>query len=659
MFIANRSSNAAVSILLALVLFVCVTIISDYFFRSLRIDLTENGRFTLSQGTINTLKALDEPVTLRFVYSEQVATQFPQIRTYGDRVLDLLLEYADRAPGKLNLEIINPEPFSEQEDRAVALGITAVPTNAGDSLYFGLAGTNAVDGREVIAYFTQERESFLEYDVTEMIYKLSRSKLPKLGIIDSLSLQFGPGGPMAAMQGQMQPYVVYEQLSGNFDIEHVDMSTDRISEDIDVLMIVHPTDLSPQTLYAVDQFVLRGGRILAFIDPLSEMAQQSSAMGMQGMAPQTSSSLDPLLEAWGVTFDASRVVGDRRRALRVQTGQPGGRPSSDYVVWLGLQNDGEIEDFDSADPITANLSLLQLGSAGALMPIEQATTTFTPLIQSTEDSMLIDSREVASNFDPEELIRSFVSLNERYTLAARISGVVETAYPDGPAPQPEDEEEGVDLDDLPIDQEQEPLPDHLAQSIDPVNIILVADTDILDDRFWVSVQDFFGQRIIVPNADNADFVVNAIENLMGSNDLISLRGRGRDNRPLTAIDQLRRSAEAQYIAEQQRLQGQLAETEQRLAALQIQGGEIEGEGPTSFVLTPEEEAEIERFRRQLLSTRQELRAVQRNLRADIEVLENWVRFINILVMPVGVALTAVGLTVLRRRRRVGKPIGVQ
>lgn len=658
MFIANRSSNAAVSILLALVLFVCVTIISDYFFRSWRIDLTENGRFTLSQGTINTLKALDEPVTLRFVYSEQVATRFPQIRTYGDRVLDLLLEYADRAPGKLNFEIINPEPFSEEEDQAVALGITAVPTDTGDSLYFGLAGTNSVDGREVIAYFTQEREPLLEYDITEMIYKLSRSKLPKLGIIDSLSLQFGPGGPMAAMQGQLQPYVVYEQLSGNFDIEHVDMSTDRISEDIGVLMIVHPTDLSPQTLYAVDQFVLRGGRILAFIDPLSEMAQQSSPMGPQALVP-TSSSLDPLLEAWGVTFDASRVVGDRRRALRVRTGQPGGLPYSDYVVWLGLQNDGEIEDFDSADPITANISLLQLGSAGALMPIEQASTTFTPLIQSTEDSMLFDSEEVASNFDPEELLRSFVSFNERYTIAARISGAVETAYPDGPVPPPEDEEEGVDLDDLPIDQEEDPLPDHIAQSIESVNIILVADTDILDDRFWVSVQDFFGQRIIVPNADNADFVINAIENLMGSNDLISLRGRGRDNRPLTAIDRLRRAAEAQYIVEQQRLEGQLAETEQRLAALQIQGGEIAGEGPTSFVLTPEEEAEIERFRRQLLSTRRELRAVQRNLRADIEVLENWVRFINILLMPVGVALTAVGLTVLRRQRRAGKPIGGQ
>ena len=499
----------------------------------------------------------------------------------------------------------------------------------------------------MIPFFNEQRESFLEYDLTQMVHRLSRTRAPKLGLMGNLSLELGQAGASAIMQGRFEPYLIYEELSQSFEIESLSPDIDRLPDDVDVLMIVHPASFPPKTLYAIDQFVLRGGKVLAFIDPLSEMAQQPpSPMGGMPEGPGLESTLDPLLQAWGVRFLTSEVVADRNRALRVQGGQATGLQLSDYVVWLGLRS----EDFDAEDPVTSDIGLVQLASAGALTPIPDATTTITPLLQTTSDSMLFSTDEVAMNFNPDDLLRSFESSGERFIIGARISGEVSTAFPDGPPPGESDTASGdAGSDEVDDGLNDEPLPEHQSQSAGPINVIVIADTDLLDDRFWVNVQEFLGQRLVVPTADNATLVINAVDNLMGSSDLIGLRSRGKDERPLTAIEELRRQANDRFLLQEQELVRQLTETENRLAALQGQGGDAEGD--IGLTLTPEQEAEIERFQVQLLETRRRLREVQRSLRTDIDALQNTVQFINIALMPILVACVAMGLALYRRRQR--------
>ncbi len=640
--LSDRRSHAAVKILLASILFVSVIIVSNYFFRSMRIDLTATKQYTLSQGTLNILKELDEPVTLRFFFSEKLANRYPQVRLYGERVRDLLQEYQVRAGGKLLLEIVDPEPFTEAEDRAVALGVQGIPTDTGDSLYFGLVGTNSVDGQEVISYFAQEREPYLEYDLTSLVYKLSRTKKPVVGLLSRLPLDIGLGGPMAVMQGQSKPFMIYEQLASSFDVRHVSPETDAIDDDLDVLMVVHPSNLPKKTLYAIDQFVLGGGRLLLFLDPLSEIVEFTAPMGQAMPGAARSSDLSPLLKAWGIEYDPHKVVADLARALRVQAGPEAGRPVSDYVIWLGLRE----SDLATDDLVTAEISLLNVASAGALAAAPGTDLTFIPLMQSTINSMLLDADSVARNINPDDLIVSFRATPDKYTLAARVTGQVKTAFPEGPPPKAEAEEDEQELE--PEEAEEAPAPAQIKASEKPVNMIVVADTDLLDDRFWLREQSLLGQRVAIPTADNGAFVLNAVENLMGSDDLISLRSRGRDDRPLIAIENLRKQAEARFLVEQQRLETELRETENRLAQLQS-GGLDDGQG--NVLLTSEEEEEINRFRAKLLETRAALRAVQHNLRSDIEALENRIRFINIALMPILVAVFAVGLAVTRRRRR--------
>ena len=644
----GRSSQVSLAVLLSLVLFVSVNIISSFLFRSARLDLTATNQYTLSEGTKNILGSIEEPVRLQFFFSAEMAANYPQIRIYGDRVRDLLFEYASRAGGELQLEVIDPKPFTEEEDLAVAQGITAIPTDTGESLYFGLVGTNAVDGREVITYFAPEREAFLEYDLTELVYSLIRIEKPVLGILSTLPLDVGPGGMMAAMQGQSQPFLIYDQMQESFDVRMVEQDTDRIDPEITALMVVHPAELPAQTRYAVDQFVLRGGRALVFVDPLSELASTTGPMG-QPAGPQSQSDIKDLFDAWGVEYDPGQVVGDLGQALRVQTGADGARPFSDYVVWLGLQK----ENMNDKDLVSADLNLLQLASVGHLAAKDGASSRFTALMQSTSRSMLYDSETVRQNLDPDELLLAFEPTPQRYTFAARVSGSFTSAFPDGP-PEKELNEDSVEVPD-PLtetadEDEAEPLPEHLNDSIEETNLIIFADTDLLDDRFWVQTQNFLGQRIVIPTADNGVFVINAIESLMGSNDLIGLRSRGRDDRPLQLINDIRQRAESQFLREQQRLELQLQETEQRLMDLQTQGQDNQ-DAAAALILSEEEEQEIARFQSLLLDTRKELRSVQRNLRADVEDLQNRVRFVNIALMPFLVAIFALLVASARRRSR--------
>tara|TARA_R110000868_G_scaffold34067_2_gene123267 strand:- start:18753 stop:20681 length:1929 start_codon:yes stop_codon:yes gene_type:complete len=625
-----RSGTRIAMLVLLAVLFLAINLFSNVVFRSAQVDLTQNRLFTLSQGTENVLAKIDEPVTLKFFYSERLANEFPQIRTYAGRVRDLLQEMRDRSNGKLILEVIDPEPYSGDEDLAMSLGLKGARTTEGDIIYFGLVGTNLVDGIEQIPFFADERQQYLEYDVTRLVQNLNRPTKPTLGIVTNLPMDTGAGGLMEAMRGQSKPYMIYEELRERFEIDFLEQNFVRVPKSVDVLLIAHPRALNDSTLYAIDQFVMRGGRVLVSIDPHSEVSLTSGSNGQPVQGYTEASDLGVLLNSWGVSFKPREIIGDRELAMRVATGLDARRQTSDYVLWMTVPK----ANLDHDDLVTANIDHLNLATVGALEQTKDATTRFTPLFWSSEDSEVYDLNFVKSGPTPDELLADFKPSGKRHILAARISGPIKSAFSGQPVASSEDKTQRSDGLEKPEDYQ--------AATTGDANIIVVADSDLFDDRFWVQTEVYDGQRVAKPIADNAQFVLSAIDNLMGSDDLISLRARERTDRPFVVVDELRREADRHFLAEQQRLTASISETEKRLTDLQTQTGDA----PSANA-----QEEASEFRAQLLKSRKSLRDVQRNLRRDIDGLAAKVRFINVALMPVLVALAAIGVAILRHRRR--------
>ncbi len=633
----SRLSLALLTLVLAVIFFLAVNVMAGSSLRLARLDLTEDHLHTLSPGTINTLSKLKEPVKLRLYYSARVATALPRFRTFGQHVQNLLAEYKVLAGSKLIVEIVDPEPFSATEDEAAQLGLRGVPTESGETFYFGLVGTNQVDGREVIPYLALDRENFIEYDLTRLIANLNRAKKPLVGVMTDLPLAFGPGGMMAAMRGQSRPYVIYEELAKQFEIKSVPTSSDVIDADINVLLLAHPAGLAPATQFALDQFVLRGGRLIVMVDPFSELGT-ASGRGPGGGQVAESSNLATLFAKWGVEMDAKQFVADRKNAQQVMFTDQGQQRQMGYLAWLHLTDAA----FDKSDVAIGQFKSINMGSVGALKPMANATTKFIPLIKSSDDASLITTEKIATNPDPVGLNRDFKPSGETYTLAARVTGAVETAFPDGKpktdnaakAPVPE--------------KAMSPKPeDFLKKSAGPINVVIIADTDFLDDKFWVQTADLMGQRVVVPSADNGSFVLGLVDNMTGSGDLIGLRARPPVSRPFTLVDNMRRHAEERFLTEEKRLQDLLAETEKHLSELNVKGRVTDGAQP----LSPAQLEEVAKFQKQRSDTRLALREVQRKLRADIDRLDGNLKLINIVLVPVLLAIFAIFLSVFQSRQR--------
>ncbi len=603
--------RASLALPLIAAVFVLAVAISSMVFRGARIDLTEAREHTLSPATIALVDGIDEPITLRLFFSERSAGDFPQVKAYAQRVRELLEELAARSEGKVRLEVIDPEPFSEDEDRATAYGLTAVPLPNGGNFFFGLVGSNSTDGELPIPFFEQQREAFLEYNLAKLIAALTQEDRPVVGLISSL-----PTAPFFdPAQGAPSPgWVIDQQLRELFDLRRIEKTATTLDPELDLLMLVHPQGLSDDLLYAIDQFTLNGGRVLAFVDPDAEHQPPEDVLTGEGGGPRASD-LGRLLAAWGVDFDSSKVLGDPGSALSVQAAE--GAAPEPLLTLLGLS----AERMNAADIVTAQMEQINVSSAGVLRARPGATTQFESLLSSSDQGGELDASVLGTvSATPTNLLRAFRAEGGARTLAARVSGPATSAFP---------ARQGAG---------------HREKSERDINVIVVADTDILADAFWVNPPAAPGATP-EPFANNGDFVYNAVENLSGQAGLISLRTRAVSSRPFQRVQSLRRAAEQQFLRTEQDLQQRLSELEQRLTALQ------RGEGGGAAALSAEQHAELARFQAEKAEIRVQLRDVQRQLNADIDRLSATLKFINIVLVPFGLALLATLMALVRHQRR--------
>jgi ABC-type uncharacterized transport system involved in gliding motility auxiliary subunit len=622
---------------------------------SIRIDLTEDDLFSLADGTRNIVSGLEEPIELLFFYSESATEDQPQIRSYGTRVQELLREIVIASGGNLVLSIVDPEPFSEEEDLATQYGVQPVPvTQGGQGIYFGLVAVEldnekdpALRVSETMPLIRPDQEQFLEYEFMQLVTRVANPDLKVVGLLTTLDID----GGFDPMTGQAtQQWMITDYIRQLYDLRRIETDTEIIEEDVDILMIVHPEGLSEQTLYAIDQHVMRGGETFVFLDPTADSMVSRSERGSMIPAGMRSD-LPGLLEAWGVDYASDKVLTDNTLALRVQMGQ-GSRPVA-HIGMIGANRTALAGD----DIITRRLENLNLSSVGALAPRDGATTRFEPLIQSSSDAMLMNASLLEDVLDPSVLFDEFVSANERYTIAARVSGVISSAFPEGrpvrkdaAADASEEEtDDDNDSDEARIEKassDSDTIKAHLSQTSGETNILLFADTDVLTDRLWVQVAQFMGQRIPQPYANNGDFVINALDNLSGGADLVSIRSRGRYSRPFERVVKLQREADDRLRTEEAALLERLAETEEQLAALNTdEGGQLLGQ------LTPEIQTEIDRFNAELLDTRRSLRDVQFQLTADIEALGSNLKWFNTAAIPMLLTVIALFMSLTRARRR--------
>ncbi len=625
----TRRFSIAGALALGVVLLVAVNMAGQALLKGVRLDLTEGRIYTLSEGTREILAGLEEPVTVRLFLSRKLATRIPSVGAWATRIEEMLREYQRLAPERLTLHVIDPEPFSEEEDRAVGYGLQGVALQDNESvLYLGLVATGPTGQEAVIPFFSPEREEQLEYDLTKAIYQVGQAKRPVVGLVSGLEMGqedvMRPGGPGEA-------WVILDQMRQLFELRELKKNPQVIAPGIDVLVVIDPTEFQPETIYAIDQFALRGGRVVLFLDPYADSLGQIKAVR------RVTGPLADLLTAWGIKAD-DKVTGDLRLAERVQSNRDRSLVL-DYPLWMGLGPD----QMDANDMVTAKVGNLFFATPGAWELTEGSTSELTPLVWTTESSIAVDASEVAITPDAMEIVRSHRPLGVRRTLATRLHAAgLKTAFPDGPPPRSAGQETPEEL-----AEDERPLP-HIATAEKPLQAILIADTDLLQDDFWVRTQRIGGNTVAVPTSGNGNFVTNVIDHLAGSDALISVRNRGGFSRPFERIQALREAAEITFRQREQDLVAALREVENNLLEMQRGKGDT---GSDALTLSEEQRQEIARFQEQRLATRAELRQVRHELNKDIERLESTLRFANIGLVPLLVAIGGVIAAWRRGARR--------
>jgi len=629
----NKQLLSTLGLVLAVILFLSFNIVTNGHFKSARIDLTEDHLYTLSAGSINIIESLQDPITLRFYYSEQVAQELPSLKAYGQRVQELLGEYQRASNGLIKLIVINPEPFSQNAERAKQYGLQAVPIDGKpDPMYLGLAGTNILDGLESISFFQPEKEDVLEYDLTKLIFKLSSAQKKSLAVLTDLPVNgknYDPLKGETAQPDDPKPWAMMGELRQMFNVSILPSNVRRIPTSLDLLMVIHPKELSDQTLYAIDQYVLRGGKLITFVDPYAEsdIPERDPDNPMAAKVYTRSSNMPALFNAWGFERDPTFVVADRKTAIKVDFGAKTNNQPIDYVLWQALP----AEQLNQTHSITAQLKKMEVATPGHFTALEGATTQFTPLVSSSNEAMLVDKRVVQFRNNPMALLTKYQAGTIDYPIAIQVTGSVKTAFP-----------EGVKGDDGQLQK----LPGHLNESKQDIEVIAIADVDMLQDRFWVQLQDFYGQEITFNTSNNIDFLINAVDEMTDSNGLISVRSRSGFTRPFDRVLAIQRDAEKRYRTKERELQKTLKETKQLIARMQV-----ERSGSGDEILNPEQEKEIAELRLTIQKTQQQLRQVQSDLRKDIEKIDTQLKFFNIGLVPIIVIIFAIIMGWLRVRKR--------
>ena len=612
-----------------------INLFADARLGRMQVDLTASHLYTLSDGTRQVLAGLKEPVTLRLFYSRKLGATVPSYGTYADHVREMLRNYASLSNGKVRVEFYDPEPYSDTEDRAMAYGLQGVPVDqGGEQVWFGLAGSNLEDDERTIAFFQAERERFLEYDLTKLVYELSNPKRPVMGLMTSLPMEGDPRAMMMARQqggNAGQPYASDVLLRQTNTVKIVPTDAQVIDPDIGVLLVAQAQNLSDATLYAIDQFVMRGGRLMAMVDPWSEAA--ASAPNPTGM-PTTDahSDLTRLFDAWGIQFDPTQAVGDLTGAWRVRAGGDERVQAVNYVAWFSIR-----DGINQNDPATANLKTITVASPGSIGKAEGSSIEFTPLLTTSPRSAPIPTDKLRMP-EPSKLLADFKPDGKQRVIAARVRGVLKSGFAGPP--------------ELVADQKRpDNFPAYKAGTDGPANMVVVADSDILADRFWVRIADFFGQPTATPIADNGPFVANLIGTLAGGDALIGLRSRGDTNRPFTVIAQMQSDAEATYRQTEQALQKHLEDVEKQLRTLRSGSEAGDAKGKAEAVITPEQRAAIDAARSDIVETRKKLRAVQLELNRDISRLATTLRILNIALVPALLTILAITIALIQRTRR--------
>jgi ABC-type uncharacterized transport system involved in gliding motility auxiliary subunit len=628
----SRGTLAWGGLALAAVILLSINLISSISLRGVQDDMTEDKLFTISDGTREILRGIEEPIKVQVYFSKGIGEASPTYARYFERVKSLLDSFRDISGGKLQVAYLDPEPFSPEEDRAVAAGLRKVTYNGeGDSGYFGLTAVNSTDNQQTIEFFYPNRETFLEYDITKLIHTLANPKKTVVGVITDLPLD-GQMDPRT--QQSSPPWLIMQQMRDLFDVRMLNEDLESIPSDVGVLLIAQPRGLTPQAAYAIDQYMLGGGRALVLVDPVSETTQFQSL----GRKKEGIDELAKLLKSWGLSFDRTKVAADIAHAQRVRFG-PTGDSVTDYVAWLAL-DDSSIE---KSDVLSAGIDTLNLASAGVLEPVKGATTEVTPIIRTSDQAMEVPLIDVGVRANPMQLLRDYKPGGTPLMLAARVSGAAKSAFPDGP-PKADKAAGAANPDAADAADADAKVKDQKPLASGNVNAIVIADTDLMADQFWVERQQLMGQEIAVPTAQNAALIIGAIENLSGSDALIALRGRGVAERPFTLVEKLQRNAERKFREKEQTLTQKLDELQGKLAKLESSDkGEV--------ILSDEEQNAANDFRAQMLKTRRELRDVKLALHRDIDRLDGWLKFTNIALVPLAIGIGGVGWSVWRTRTR--------
>tara|TARA_Y100001970_G_scaffold252466_1_gene326307 strand:+ start:822 stop:2711 length:1890 start_codon:yes stop_codon:yes gene_type:complete len=608
----------------AILLLICLVSINVIFsFVPLRIDLTEDKLYTISDGSREILESLNEPVRIKYYFSKNNEELPPNFKTYALRVQEILEEFEKISSGKIILEILDPKPDTEEEEWAQKYGIKTIALSSGQKAFFG-AVISMLDQEMLIPYFDQHRQEFLEYDISQAIQKVSSTSDFKVGILSALNIQGGRS--MIPGQPPLEKWVFVSELEKSLAVEILPITTEEISDDINLLLVIHPRGFSQRLRYAIDQYVLRGGRIIVMLDPNARI-DMNSPENRFGQQPQLASDLPELLKVWGVEYNSNKVVGDHLHGTQVNTG----KGVMSFPMWMSFRS----ESLEKKHPITAQLENLLFVEAGSLNKDSDSDTEFISLLSLSKKSGYIDSFRLRFS-SPDQLSREMVIDNDSKSVIGITKGVFKSAFPDG-QPEKEQKKDGEETEDIPLKYR------HLEIGKNQNSILIFSDVDFLSDQFSVQKLNFLGQIIIQPTNDNMNLILNAVEHLSGNESLMSIRSRGRFSRPFTRLLDMQNEAQLRYQAEEKQLLSQLDEVQKRLNNLLDSTGEKQKE----LILPKEIQIEIQQFREEERQTRRKLREVRKILRQDIENLGQVLLVINLLFIPLMVGL--VGIIIYRHR----------